>query len=125
MEDVYQRYSRNGGNGCDGPAIEHAVAISAGRSRPGLVTREEARTARYSKNVPVFWVCDGQLTDSTDGAVRGELLRSVARFVVRNKVRVAPNVETAVAMLTGRLSTYSVAWGRLGSVIPKHKGGQA
>lgn len=83
----------NGGNGCDRPALDHALSIRRGSE-------------------PVIWVCDGWVTFSRDGhASADERLRLIAD-VYRHGVHMVADVDDAVDALrrarSGRLPAQHV-----------------
>lgn len=88
----------NGGNGCDRPALDHALAIRRGSE-------------------PIVWVCDGAVTYYDDSlASRADRL-SILRDVRRHGVHMVDTVDEAIDALrlasTGRLRakyTKALVW---------------
>lgn len=83
----------NGGNGVDGPALEFAVK-------------------KRKRNEPIIWVCDGLVTDASDGW-RPNLAEDCAKIVVKEKIHMVNDAEEAVEALVtvkrgGRLPTRAI-----------------
>lgn len=78
----------NGGNGCDAPALDHAISIRRGSE-------------------PIVWVCDGYVTYSDDTFAgrpdRLELLRRVRRHGVHMVNTVDEAIDALRQASTGRL----------------------
>lgn len=82
----------NGGNGCDGPALEWAIK------------------QRQRSSSPVVWVCDGVVTGEGDKLSDTLTLECIDK-VLRNKVIMVPRVEEALAALdTLRKGGQPVRW---------------
>lgn len=123
VEDTVAKVSRNIGNCCDGPALDHAVRVAVAADPPGLVSPSSFFAVRKPSSVPVVWVCDGQLTDGTDRPATEGMMLPVAQAIEELGVIVAPSVQWAVKYLAtgerppvvqGRLGRYvSVAYGGL------------
>ncbi|NBV26111.1 MAG: hypothetical protein EBR99_02190 [Actinobacteria bacterium] len=124
LKAVQTRWEENGGNGVDGPAVAHAVAVAGRRSSPGTVSPVEWRASKGAKGVPVVWVTDGAVTDSHDYIPPASLMGPLADLVHRAGVIITPTPESAVAVLRApSLSRARVDHHRLASVIRKSHGG--
>lgn len=126
LKAVERKWLNNGGNGCDGPAVAHAVAVAGRRSSPGNVPEVEWRGAKGAKGVPVVWVTDGAVTDCTDSAPADHLLAPLVDLVHRANVIITPHPTKAVEVLKApTLSRAYVEHSRLRSRVRKSHGGRA
>jgi hypothetical protein len=89
----------NVGNGVDAPALDFAISIKKG-------------------NEPIVWVCDGQVTGSTD---RGsdDLTEIVAKMLWRNGIIQVPDTERAIEALKqpAKASVNKRYYGRVGREV--------
>jgi len=99
------RCTKNGGNGVDGPALEFAISKRRGSE-------------------PLIWICDGQVTSSTDDWHK-ELDVACAKMVIKHNIIVAPNVNAGIKALALGKSARSDVRGNVGNYVPRSKGGKA
>jgi hypothetical protein len=103
--DDITRCTKNGGNGVDGPALEYAIAHRRGSE-------------------PIIWICDGQVTSSTDNYV-DELAQACAKIVIKHNIIVAPTVDAGIKALSQGRSARSIVQGGVGQYVPRARGGKA
>jgi hypothetical protein len=88
----------NVGNGVDGPAIRFALSRRRGRE-------------------PFLWVCDGQVTDSSDHA-DSSLAAQCAHLVRTHRITMVATVDEALVVLRGSLrAPRAVALGRVAAAM--------
>jgi hypothetical protein len=112
----------NVGNCCDGPALLAAVQLASGAQIPFRTGVLGAHTLTPRRDVPVVWVCDGQLTDGNDGVSTVEMDLGLVPLLRRFSVVSVATIPEAVAYLRTRKSV-RMPRGRFGMRIPKSQGG--
>jgi hypothetical protein len=115
--------ANNIGNGCDLPALRHAIGIATGLVKAGD-TRANHRASTARTVQPLVWVFDGQATDSGDYPVSDEQAKQLAGLVMRHGVIIVPSVGQAIDALRAPSLTKAEAWGRVGRQLPKRYGGR-
>ena len=98
------RCTKNVGNGVDGPALEFAISKRRGSE-------------------PIIWICDGQVTSSSD-RTHVDLDIACAKMVIKHNIIVAPTVDAGIKALALGKSARSDVRGNVGNHVPRSKGGR-